>query len=661
MDSMYAIKSFQEVLENFREAILAAHVTFDLSLAEIAELDPELAEALLDEPEELLRAANKVLEDMHEGYGEGKPRLRISSLPKHRLVYISQIRSKHVGQLVAVPGLIIQATDVRPMVISIVYECPSCGSHIPVIERDRKIKAPGQCSCGRKGHFRILEQTRSDTQKLLIQEDLDDLEGSVQPKRLYVFLKDDLTTYTLDKLHAPGNRVSIIGIIREIEPFGKNHKDTAERELVIEANNIVMIQEEFETMKINEHDKAEILTLAQKPNLKQELIASVAPNIEGHEILKEGILLSMVGGVGVNSESMHKRGSIHMLMLGDPGTAKSQLLHSAFKIAPKGRMAGTGSTGVGLTASVRQDQLLGQWVLEAGDLVLADKGVLFWDEADKLPEDDAKKLHEALSDEKVYISKANIHTTLNARTTVIAAANPKFGIFNEMESIASQFPLSPSMMDRFDLTFVLKDRPEREKDRRVIQRIFESKKLKGNFETPIGQKLLKKFLAYAKQNVHPSLPCEVEDDIMNFFVELRNQGYGDRAISNRVADAVVKLTEAQAKLRLADVATLEDSANAKRVYMVYLNEVGLNRETGKIESDTLAGTIALSKRNVFNVVKEILNALFGDERGKQITLDLIFEQTGSKGISNGEVWDILDKMRINGDIFEPRRGVYQRQ
>ena len=651
-----SIRDFTEFFETIKDRVLVAKGAVEVDFMEIAEWNIDLAERILgDEPDELLKVAAMAISGIR--HDEVEVRLKLKNLPKERQMLIREIRKEHIDKLISISGLIIQTTDVRPKINFIRFECHSCGTTIPLLQRGLIITEPRVCSCGRKGKFKQTEIGRVDSQRLLLQEDLEALEGSDQPKRLYVLLESDLTTSYLDKAHTPGNKITIVGIIREI-PLPKNPQ-SVERDLILEANNIVVTQEEFETMKISPEEEKQFLELAKDPDIIQKLVASFAPNIEGYDIEKEALIYALMSGRRIRSETMNMRGSLHCLLLGDPGSGKSQLLHFALMIAPKGRMIGTGSSGVGLTATVKKDIISGDWVLEAGAMVLADKGVLVWDEADKLPVEDTNHLHTGMADEQIHINKGGIHATLNTRTTVIAAANPKLGIFDDYEPIAKQFPLSATLMDRFDFIFPIKDVPREEKDRRVIKKMLESVRNSGVFNAPLSPKELKKYIAYARQHITPVFTSDIEKDIEDYFVDMRiKTTVNERAISNRFGPTIMKVIQAAAKTRLHQTPTSEDLARAKLIMNYQLMAVQkLTGGTGEITTDTIEGAMSRGKVSEYHAFKDILLDLKASHNNL-IPIELILEEARKNGMDSWKAEETLHKLKSSGDVYEPRAGIW---
>jgi replicative DNA helicase Mcm len=273
-------------------------------------------------------------------------------------------------------------------------------------------------------------------------------------------------------------------------------------------------------------------------------------------------------------------------------------------------------------------------------------------------------MHEALEQQTVSISKANIQATLISRTTVLAAANPKFGRFDPYGIIAEQIDLPPTLINRFDLIFPIKDLPDETKDEKMASHILKLHQDPDLYEPELSTDFLKKYIAYAKQKVSPIITDEALQEIKDFYLKMRGSGGTDEGvkaipISARQLEGLVRLSEASARLRLSDKATRQDARRAIELVNFCLMEVGLDRETGKIDIDRIATGISASQRSHISQVKEIINDL-ENKLGKTIPIDDIIEESKNKGIAEEKVEEVLEKLKRVGEVFEPRRGFLSR-
>ena len=503
LESKRFIDSYKKKLKSsLRDENNVVYIDF----MEIAEESPVLSEEIIKHPEETLRIIEIAVEEM--GLIENV-RVRLFNLEKSDEILIRNIRSKHLNELIIIEGIIRQSSDVRPQVVNAKFECPSCGTIISVLQIEKKFREPSRCSCGRRGGFRLISKEMVDTQRLIVEEAPDMLHGGEQPKRINVFVKEDLVDPKMEERTTPGARVRVIGILNEVPvPLSTGGMSTR-FELAIEVNNIIPLEETFEELDITEEDEQQIQELAADPNVRENLRDSIAPSVWGYEKIKESLLLQLFGGVQKQkSDGQKTRGDIHIMMIGDPGVAKSVILNFMANISPKGRyVVGKSASGAGLTASVIRDEYLKGWSLEAGAMVLANKGLVCIDELEKMDPSDQSAMHEALEQQTVTISKANIQATLRAQTSVLAAANPKFGRFDPTQGIPQQINLPPALINRFDLIFTMRDIPNMRNDTKVADHILEEHQKEAK-EMIIEKELFRKYIAYARRRVQPKLTNE---------------------------------------------------------------------------------------------------------------------------------------------------------
>ncbi len=1111
-----------ELLENIRKGKKSIQIDFN----KLITFEPEIGDLLLDDPEETLKAFELSIEQSNPKAKNFT--IRVNNLPESTNIFIRNIRSKDLGKFLTLEGVVRRKSDVRPHVTSAKFECPSCGNTISILQLDNKFKEPSRCSCGRKGKFRLLNKELVDAQGLVLEEIPEKLEGGEQPKRLDVFLKNELVSPLSEKKTNPGSRIIITGLVKEVPIITRTGAQSTKFDLVFEANCVDSVEEDFNDITINKEEEEKIIELSKDPKMNNLLINSVAPSIYGHERIKEALLLQLVGGVRkVRNDGGVTRGDIHMLLVGDPGGGKcvdgstdvmladgrsvkikelveqalnknskliedgtyseisedvfsmnfegkiskkkaaiawkrkapdkmlvfktqtgreiivtpthpffvlrngfitskkamnfktgefiaaprkinlkgndalnvhfesgkannskrikipnkvtpelsrflayvigdgyvqkrksswmitftnnkkkllddfahcvdilfglrvkkrkshkhksatevytcsmdlgrflyeinktileksadkripevikrssennikhfisafldceadvskdkrrinissaskelvkdlqflvqrlgivsqlgrkiggvngwkktyyllrisgieavklvnhipfldkkfkfvnevcegifntnidvvpnlnqtfidirkktglnqgsfgvartsyqhyergdrmpsrtklgqmiayfkrnkllskeierlellsnsdifwdkivmikeikplspwvydlqvdevhnfiannifvhnSQLLKRVGKIGIKARyVTGRGASGAGLTATVVKDEFIQGWSLEAGALVLANKGIAAIDELDKMSKEDTWSMHEAMEQQSVSISKANIQATLRCETTIIAAANPKFGRFDPYETVASQINLPSTLINRFDLIFPIKDLPDEKKDEKLASFILELHKDDSYNEAEIPTDMLRKYIAYAKQNFRPKLTQMAIDEIKNYFLKLRQgasaSGTKSIPISARQLEGLVRLSEASARLRLSDKVMKKDAQRAVALLDYCLRQVAFDEETGTIDIDRIATEMPATQRNKLIKVKEILIEL-EKQVGKLIPLEDLIRAAAEQGLEESEVEDAIQKLKRAGDVYEPKNGFLSR-
>lgn len=664
MEAAEQIKKFQEFFESYYktdvlESARTGKKFLIVDFAELAKFDTDLSELLLENPEDVIKAAEIAVEQFDIGAKDFK--VRFKNFPGSQKIKIREIRSEHIGKLIYGVGLVRQKSDVRPQVTSAKFECPSCGNVITVLQLDTKFKEPTRCGCGRKGRFRLLSKELVDAQGIVLEEISEDLDGGEQPKRINILLKNDLVSPMSDKKTNPGTKVLVVGVLKEMPITARDGGQLTRFELMIECNYVDALEEEFGEIKISKEELKQITDLAEDPRGYEKLVDSMAPSIYGHEQIKEALFLQLMGGVRkMRTDGVAGRGDIHILLIGDPGSGKSQLLKRISVVAPKGRyVSGKGATGAGLTAAVVKDEFLHGWALEAGALVLANRGICLIDELDKMNKEDRSAMHEALEQQQISISKANIQATLRCETTVLAAANPKFGRFDPYDAIPNQINLPTTLINRFDLIFPIKDIPNVTKDKELTSFILDLHQDKMT-EPEVPTTLLRKYIAYAKQNINPKLTDSAISEIKEYFLKMRGSGSSESGmksvpISARQLEALVRLAEASARARLSDKVGKRDAKKAIEIVHHCLTQIGIDPETGKIDIDRITTGISTTQRSKIHILKEVIVEL-EDKLGKTIPIEELVKESVAKGLNETEVEEIIDKLRRSGDIYEPKRG-----
>lgn len=688
MDGHETILKFKDFFEKewfpkIMNEVTTGKTSLCISFMSLAEYDPELADLLLDEPEELLKAAELAINELDLPKKADKFRIRIKGLPKSQQLLIKDKRSKNLNKFFFIEGIIRQTSEVKPQATLVRFECPSCGQVIPVLQLDKKLKHPQRCVCGRKGKFKILDQELMDVQRVIIEEPLDFIEGAAQPERMNVILKEDLTSPEIKDKHAPGSRVIITGILKSIPVMTKMGEESTERNFLLEANHLEITEMDFAQVKVESKDitqfediikttnikgKDFMKKMFENPNQKLEspfshLVQSIAPEIHGHNDIKEAMLFQQVGGVPIREGKEIKRlGEIHLLLIGDPGTAKSQLGLSQKRIAPKSRyVSGPGATGVGLTASVVKDEFLGGYALEAGAAVLANKGLMIVDEFDKMDPEDAHKMHEVLAQQTVTINKATIHATLKTEIGLMAIANPKYSRFDSMTPLGQQINLPSSLLNRFDLIFPIKDISDEKKDKEVIcniLKLYREEKIESTYDSDF----LKKYVSYCRRTFFPKTTSEAEELIVEMYVKTRSRGKETKIvpISARQGEALLRLSQASAKLRMSNKIEPLDVFIAYRQMMASLEEIAIDPETGIMEYDRIGASVVKSQRNEYQTIEHVQFQLAKTKPNKQVPIEELIEGVRKEtGWEDLKIEALIEKLINSGDLFQPTRGFIQ--
>ena len=616
-----------------------------------------LAETLLYNPDKALKSAYKAIAKIDlPTIGEIKVKinLRFINLPNTSNVLIRELRSNNIGKFISINGIVRKATDVMPKLMVGAFKCQQC-NHINYVEQNSDVlKEPFLCEeCESRSTYKLIidDSVFKDSQKILIQESLEDLRGGESPKQISVYLEDDLT----GKI-TPGETVFVFGILQIGITKNKNIKSRV-FDIFLEANNFKPVQVEFEEIKIKKVDEKKILEFSKSSDIYEKIIASIAPHIFGYNEIKEAIMYQLFSAPQVNLPDGGKvRGDSHIILMGEPATGKSELLqYVAKELAPRGIYAsGRGTSGAGLTAAAVKDEFGdGGWSLEAGALVLADKGIACIDEFDKMETNDRSAMHEAMEQQSVSIAKAGILATFRSRCSILAAANPKYGRFDEYKALSEQVNLPPSLLSRFDLIFFVRDDPSMTRD--VARHILDTAVSPESVIPPLLPEFLRKYIAYAKQNVFPELSPEAREVIEDFYVQIREKAQHVKDIpiplTARQLWAIVRLSKARARVRLSNIVTVNDAERAINLVKASLAQAGIDMETGEIDIDKIYSGITKSQRNKINDILNIIREL--ENEYKNADKKEIIKICEEKGISELNTLEALEKLKKNNDIFEP--------
>jgi replicative DNA helicase Mcm len=634
--------------------------------------DSKLAQSFIDNPDESLSQAAEALREFvsteDPAYAERVRKfvVRLRALP--RVVPIRRVKSEHIGKLVMVEGILVRTTPVKEKITKAVFrhctkdqgchefEWPPEGEFI-----GETIEKPPVCLvCGSPGGTYTLLINKSklvDWQRVTIQERPEEAPPGQLPRSIEAVLQDELVDAA-----RPGDRVSIVGIVR-VRPDSLS-KRRAIFDIYIDAIHIEVSQKLLEEVTITREDEERIRALARDPWIHKRIIASIAPAIYGHWDIKEAIALALFGGVPkVTPDGQRIRGDIHVLIVGDPGTAKSQLLQYASRIAPRGiYTTGKGATAAGLTAAVIRDKNTGEYYLEAGALVLADGGVAAIDEIDKMRDEDRVAIHEAMEQQTVSIAKAGIVARLNARTTVIAAGNPRFGRYLTTRTLADNINLPVTILSRFDLIFILKDRPSPDEDRKLARYVLEVHREAEKIVPEIDPLTLRKYISYARRYVRPRLTPQAMKMIEDFYVEMRRisseNPEGPISITARQLEALIRLAEARARMALRNEVLEEDAEAAIRLMKTFLESAGLDIESGKIDIDVIMTGKPRSKQEKLTRILEIIEELENESDESCAPVKAIHRRAASEGIDSSTVEEAIRTFRRDGVIYEKSLGCY---
>jgi len=660
---------FQDFLktDKYRKRIsqtaISGTTSFTVDFEDLLLADSDFAENMVENPDTYMKHADKAayaqLQIEAPEYAteiEGVS-VRFKGLPT--TVRLRTLGSAHIGNLAMVEGIIVRATPVQPMVMRAAFKCKRCETIQYINQTSPFLRAPFTCSdpaCRSKGPFDFVqeESTFIDFQRIRIQERPEDL----PPGQLPRWLNIELAGRDLVDIARPGDHVAVVGVVRAVAPTLPRVGKLRVFRLHLDANYIDVLSKEPEAAIVSPEEEKKILELAQDPWVHRKVIRSIAPSIYGYEHIKEAIMYLLFGGVLKQLPDITIRGDMNLLLIGDPGTAKSQLLQYVSRIAPRGLYtSGRGTTAAGLTAAVLRERG-GGMTLEAGALVLADKGVACIDEIDKMRPEDRVAIHEAMEQHTVSVAKGGIVATLNARTAVLAAANPALGRYEPYRTVAENIALPVTILSRFDLIFVLRDVPEKEADTLMTEHILDlHKRGVAPAESPVPPNLLRKYISYTK-NIKPQLTEEALQRLKDFYLEMRSASETEGtpiAITARQLESLVRLAEARARVAFRKEILAEDAEAAIRIMGLSLKEVGIDVTSGKPDIDIIMTGRPKSVRDRLQVILGKIIEM-EKETGMVEKTALLQRLQSENEINNMEAERLIGQLIKEGTVYSPREG-----
>lgn len=592
--------------------------------------------------------------------------VRLNKLPTPKTHTVGAPTVTDIQETVAgLRGQVTKKSQKEAIITKAVFECQRCGTFTTMPQGgDDSLLSPSECQgCDRQGPFTINHEqsTLENHQLIRLQtppEESDD--GSTDD--IDIVVRGDL----VDEV-APGDRI-IANSRVELEP---KTEDSRVFEPVGRAQSFDRIDSDYSDIDVSEH-KDRIEEIATGENPLAAVAGSIAPSHQGDDSIKRALALQLFGGLNKTDPAGSSiRGNIHIMLIGDPGSGKSSLLRFVKELAPRSVFTtGKGSTAAGLTAAAVQDDFGGDsWTLKAGALVEANNGICAIDELDDMDARDQAGLLSALSDSEISVNKAGINATLPANTTVLAAANPAHGRFEEYSNIAEQFDMASNLISRFDLIFPVKDKPDEARDAKIADAILESAHAAERCERgepvedsptipAIGPETLKAYIAYGK-TIKPEMSEDLKDMVRDQYVTNRQSGgdgqSGPVAVGPRMVEGVIRLAEAHARIRLSETVSVDDAKVAIAIHHEYLSSVGIDPETGEFDTDIVETGTPKSQRDRIQDIKSLI-ADIEEDYDAGAPVEEIEETAEIAGLDVDKVRFTIDKLREEGHAYTPSPG-----
>ena len=635
---------------------------------------PQIESKFNENPDEILaaftRAIKEILQERFPQYAtkiKEEIRARIVNYPVQRS--LRQINAEIINKMTSVSGMVVRSSEVKPLAKEITYKCSNDHEFHITLEKGMTVPPLYRCGidpkCTSKEFTIQPDKSRFiDFQIARLQELPEDLPPGQLPHYVDVTIKQDLVDNA-----RPGDRIILTGIVRiEQEYFVGARSTSGLYRLRIDGNNIEFLggrgpktSRKTEREEVSPEEEKIIKSLSGNPDIYNRLVDSFAPHIQGHTLIKEAILLLIAGSTQrLLQDGTKIRGDINIFLVGDPGTAKSEMLKFCARIAPRGLYtSGRGSTAAGLTAAVVRDKS-GIMMLEAGAVVLGDQGLVCIDEFDKMKPEDRSALHEVMEQQSASIAKGGIVATLNARTSILAAANPMYGKYDPFKNITENVNLPIPLLTRFDLIFVVRDIPSKEKDSRIAKHIINLYTPGGNdTRSLIDSDILTKYLSYSKR-INPVLTKEAEDKILAYYMKMRNVESEEMiTVTPRQLEGLIRLATARARLLMKDQVEAEDAERAIFLIESMLRDAGVDVNTGKVDLGVLQGR-AHSEVSKMQLFMDVLKSLEGDNKMAVEERLFIKELVKSGKFTEEEARNYLRRMLREASIYESKPGHYNR-
>jgi replicative DNA helicase Mcm len=690
-DNTELIERFKEFYRNYyRNEIgeLAKHYPDDqkslyIDWDDLYRFDPDLADDFRTKPDHLQEFAEEALRlyELPVDTMLGQAHVRMRNIPE--ITRISDVRAEHHGQLVSIPGTVRSSSPVISYPVEAAFECQRCGTLSRTQQEapslDSSPSEPHECQgCERSGPFELNHEQSQyvDIRQLRIESNLID-ESTETPESIIARVEDDIV-----EAAQPGDSVRVNGVVN-LGGFG-NDSPTLEATVNDKYVDAISIEsfEAGDLLDISTSEKQAIRDIAGSSDPYQQLVDSIAPHVPDNEQLKLAVVLQLFGGVEKQlPDGTTIPGTIHLGIASDPGMFAAEIVDYAARVAPKSvRVNGNDTTQVGLTtAAYKSTSGQKNWELDAGALVLADDGIACLSGTDQFGQDAQAALESVMRDQEVKASKGTATQILSANTAVLASLQPKYGRFDEYESIGSQIEIGADLVTQFDLLFTLTDTPSSDVDADWADQLLTANhagelqardehaivdvdadalaELSESVSPAIEPELLRKYIAEARRNCVPSMSDAAKDALEEFYVETRECAYDEDApipVTARKVEGLVRLAEASARVRFSDTVTQADAERAIDLVQLSLHDLGVDPETGDFDADAVESEEIAPSRQVEDVVRDLVSGL-EKEYDEGAPLEKIFATAEDKfDLPESKTEHVLEKLKQKGEAYEPR-------
>ncbi|OYR58622.1 minichromosome maintenance protein MCM [Halorubrum halodurans] len=661
----YYREEIGELAQRYPNDQRSLYVDYD----DLFHFDHDLAQDFQNKPDQIREYAEEALRlyDLPADVSLGRAHVRVKGLPENVEIGEIRVHDDLVGSLISFCGVVRKATDVRPRITEAAFTCQRCGTMTYIPQSGGDYQDPHECQgCERQGPFKLnTDQSEMiDSQELRIQATPSGAGTGETPQSIDVDLVDDVCGQV-----TPGDHVTVVGILRA-EQLEDGSRKTPLFDLYVDGISITHTDEL--ATELTDEDRREITEVGNKEDVYRMFVDSIAPSIRGLETEKLAVLLQLFSGVPKEIDGGESiRGQLHVLFTGDPAVGISRILRSAANLSPRSTYSnGAETSKAGLTAAAaRTGGTDGPWELKAGALPIADRGLAAIDNLSKADGDVMGALPEPMEQQQITISKASIHESIDTRVGILAGAAPKDGRFDRYEPLGKQLPIDSQLLSLFDLVFTVMDTPQPEADTEIAEHILgvnrageqrqagEDPEPPESAGAPLDSEFIRKYIAYARE-IQPVLTPEAEEYITEFYVDLRSKGADEDApvpVSARKLEAIVRLSEASARIRLSDTVKLADAERAVDLVEASIKDIGVDPDTGQFDAEVTETGSAETQRERIKNVKGLI-ADIEKEYEKGAPIDEVLDRSGVVGMNPAKVESEIEKLRTKGEVYEQAKG-----
>lgn len=627
--------------------------------SDIISQEPDLGDEIDNNYEDFIKCLEIAYEKEFKLEGKKIPEVRVVKVPNSYKLGIGEIRKEHINKFHKFEGLIIRGGNVDHTPLTTKHECPQCGNILSVLhfDEDEELKEPTRCGCGRRGKFRLINTIWKNVRQIVVEEYIEDYtDKKARPTTIKVILQENLAEEKLTKKIQPGKFIVFNGVIRAKQRLKTKFFDSIIKAKDIEINDVSLFN-----MKISNKEVAQFKSMKKSEDIIKELSDSIFSKIEGQETVKRILTISRARGVKTHNQdgSLDQRDTINVFMIGDPGAAKTDMAKMIAKVDPIHMVvSGKGVSGAGLSSTTSFDKELGCWCIEPGAVPRCNKGSIVIDEIDKIDDKDTSSLNEGMVNLSFMTAKAGQQVELPMDVGIIGCANPDGRKFDNHLERYRQITLKPDFLDRFDIWVCVEKDTETAKQKKVIGRIISRFNEGEANKTKYSLDYIQKYYSWVIQTFKPIITQESALHAGDEISKLMNKAGKEKKskeVSYRLVANVIRFAIGIAKLNQFNEVTTEHIDQAIHYQKYGFQSLGMLDETGAVTEETINFEAPkINKRKRYTLI-DLISKKY-EELKTPVTTEEIEKWWEEEGNDKKEVYDLLSKLVMKGDLFEPKQG-----